>query len=389
MELDKDYLMAKVAFFRGADFSKSIGVTDWRVGLYLPEYGHKTFIYGKGNVKSHFQTQAILISKPYVHIPILGGILLALTYVPDALKKEVDVVVCNVGVYLGGVILKIINPKIKLILDIRSIPVETKGLIGFLEELYFCLCVKSKYFDALSIISQGMLSDIINKYSFKIKTNVVVWDSGYDENVFKPIESKKIKYIKDKFILIFHGSFNVHRGLFETVRAIKILSERGIKEIQLILIGGGKAKIELEDLVVKLNIQENVIFIPRINYEELPEYLARADLGINLPPDLSWWRHQSYLKVMEYIAMGLPVLATDLPCHRNISDAIILISDNNPPTIAKAILDYKNFSVENKHKLRLTAIIDSKKHTWRAKAKILADFIDSEIRNNLPVNNSK
>jgi glycosyltransferase involved in cell wall biosynthesis len=374
--------MAKVAFFRGADFGRAIGVTDWRIGLYLPEYGHTTYIYGKGKSKITPQTKAFLISKPYIRIPVIGGILLSLFYASDALKKEVDVVVCNIWVFVGGVIVKLIDRRIKLILDVRSIPVEDKGIHGFLAEQYFRYCLKSNCYDAISIISDGMLNEIKEKYSLQSINHFIVWDSGYDDSIFKPTNHIADGKTENKLTLIFHGSLSKNRGLFEAVQAVNLLLRRGSKDIRLILIGNGNAQAALYNLVIRMNLQNNIFFIPQVNHDEIPSYLATADLGIDLLPDHSWWRHQSSLKVKEFIAMGLPVLATDLPCHRNISNAILLINNNNPSTIAQAIQDYENYPIEQKRSLSLIALADSKKHTWRAKAKILSDFIDNEIIRN-------
>ena len=71
--------------------------------------------------------------------------------------------------------------------------------------------------------------------------------------------------------------------------------------------------------------------------------------------------------------MGIPVLATDLPCHRAISDAVILIPDNQPETIASRI--EKLINDQSLNNLRSVAIEDAKIHTWKTRAETLSAFI--------------
>jgi glycosyltransferase involved in cell wall biosynthesis len=96
-------------------------------------------------------------------------------------------------------------------------------------------------------------------------------------------------------------------------------------------------------------------------------------------PDHPWWHYQDPLKVHEYLAMGKPILATDLPCHRNISEAVILVPDNRPSTLAEAIRRIKRLPIQEKTRLSNIARQDAQQHTWRAKAQALARFLHELI----------
>lgn len=64
-----------------------------------------------------------------------------------------------------------------------------------------------------------------------------------------------------------------------------------------------------EDLIRRPNVQ----WLGPRPYEELPNYLALADVGL-LPYTPSAFNRASFpLKLLEYLAAGLPVVATDLP----------------------------------------------------------------------------
>ena len=51
----------------------------------------------------------------------------------------------------------------------------------------------------------------------------------------------------------------------------------------------------------------------RVPQSEVPAQLRRARWGLNLLPDAEPYRHQTPTKVLEYCAVGLPVVSTDTP----------------------------------------------------------------------------
>ena len=65
-------------------------------------------------------------------------------------------------------------------------------------------------------------------------------------------------------------------------------------------------------LRASLDLQDEVVFTGRIEYEDLPEYLRLADVAINpfehsLTTDCALPH-----KVLQYLAVGLPTISTDL-----------------------------------------------------------------------------
>jgi glycosyltransferase involved in cell wall biosynthesis len=373
----------RIAFFRITNFLRPIGDSDWRIGLYMPQFGFDVWIYGQGSVAPPRGSDAILVSILFPRIPILGSIVLCVRYALDALSKKIDLVVCNPGVFWAGVLYKIISPSAKLIVDIRSVPVETHPILEFIMWCSFDLIFMSRCYDAVSVITEGMRDELDKRYGFMARCPSVVWESGYDDAIFKPSTSLSIKPDTagdlPRFTLMFHGSLSPNRGLFETIRAVRLLKDRGMMDIGLVLIGEGLAVHALEDLARDLDVMGMIDFHSFIPHENLPAVLARADIGLDLLPNHPWWRNQSALKVQEYLAMGKPVLATDLPCHKNISDAVIIIPNNDPSTIAGAIEDYRNLPKSEHLRLSDVALRDSRTRTWRAKAEALSKFIEEQV----------
>ncbi len=55
----------------------------------------------------------------------------------------------------------------------------------------------------------------------------------------------------------------------------------------------------------------NIIFTGRIEHDEIPKYLQSARFGLNLMPDIYPLNAQTATKVIEYCALGMPIISTD------------------------------------------------------------------------------
>lgn len=111
------------------------------------------------------------------------------------------------------------------------------------------------------------------------------------------------------FNLIYHGSF-IHRyGIDLIILALdKVRSQ--VPDVHLTLLGGGDAREELIKLVKELNLEDHVHFSPQsLNIEKLPEMIRRADVGIIANRNDIFTDGLLPTKMMEYVALGLPVIA--------------------------------------------------------------------------------
>jgi glycosyltransferase involved in cell wall biosynthesis len=97
----------------------------------------------------------------------------------------------------------------------------------------------------------------------------------------------------------------------------------------------------LHNLVGQLGLSNNVLFLGPKRYEELPHYLAEADIGVALfkPNDLM--KYAFPLKIVEYMAAGLAVVGTEIGeteklIHEGESGRCVPYS---PEAFASAVLD--------------------------------------------------
>jgi glycosyltransferase involved in cell wall biosynthesis len=86
------------------------------------------------------------------------------------------------------------------------------------------------------------------------------------------------------------------------------------ENLKLLIVGDGDAYNDLQNIVKKYDLSDKVLLVGKKPYNEIPEFLAAADICI-LPsyPDEEIMQDIVPIKIYEYMAMGKPVITTMLP----------------------------------------------------------------------------
>ena len=134
---------------------------------------------------------------------------------------------------------------------------------------------------------------------------VALFPNGVDTQIFTPSISKG-NYVKKKTIL-YIGSMLPEDGLNSLVRAFALLDRE--KELNLTLIGNGPERLQLMELVKKLNLEQKVTFHKHVPHEVIQNFIRRAYLTVG---QLGLSTINSYgipVKMLEYFACGKPVVS--------------------------------------------------------------------------------
>src|SRR5206468_3279923 len=73
---------------------------------------------------------------------------------------------------------------------------------------------------------------------------------------------------------------------------------------------------DLRRLAQHLDVAKRVWLPGYIPYPALPRIFTAADAGLSYLPDVPYYEGQPPMKVMEYLAAALPVIASDVSSHR-------------------------------------------------------------------------
>ena len=125
-----------------------------------------------------------------------------------------------------------------------------------------------------------------------------------DEDLFKPISSYSVN---GKVQLVFHGTILERVGLRNVMLALSQIQHRDKLAVK--IIGNGDFSQSLEELIHSLGLEEVVDFQRRAYpVSEIPQVLSDCNLGL-VPMQLSSITNYALpLKLMEYTALGLPVI---------------------------------------------------------------------------------
>lgn len=115
---------------------------------------------------------------------------------------------------------------------------------------------------------------------------------------------------QNEMVGIYSGTLHRARKPEALVEALALALKGGTR-CKLAFVGGTAPDIErLRSVAMAFGVAGQVVFTGRVPYEEIPSYLRVADFGISYVPQVIQFEYQPPLKVPEYLACGLPVVAT-------------------------------------------------------------------------------
>ena len=275
--------------------------------------------------------------------------------------------------------------RIKLVLDIRSTPVETIGLRGAMRKFVFSMSITlaKQLLDGMTTITPMMRREICSQYNLRNK-RVGIWSVGVSKDLFDPeknvSEGRELKAalgLSQKFVILYHGTLTATRGLIEVVQAIKLLIPKH-PDIVFLLLGTGSIVSALRRIVQNQELENNVLIHDPVNQNEVPKFISACDTGIVPLPNNILWRAQCPLKLLEYLAMAKVVLVTDIPAHRSVigkKECGKYILSSKPEDIAESI-DFLYKRRTNLQKWgKLGRILVQNEYTWEKAAEDLEHYL--------------
>jgi glycosyltransferase involved in cell wall biosynthesis len=111
------------------------------------------------------------------------------------------------------------------------------------------------------------------------------------------------------FVMCYPGTLNWHQGVDLAIRAVAMLREKA-PHLKLLIIGDGPDRESLKSLVTELDLGDRVLISGVVPLEMVAETMAGVDLGIVPKRKNSFGNEAFSTKIMEFMAMGVPVVAS-------------------------------------------------------------------------------
>ncbi len=181
-----------------------------------------------------------------------------------------------------------------------------------------------------------------------ISNGICLEDYKKKESVPKEVLEK---FPKNKFIVIYTGTFGKANALEHLIKAADILKK--YKNIHFILVGKGMEEESLKSLVGKLNLK-NITFLPPVSKKQIQDLLRRSDVCyIGLRKEKIFYYGVSPNKIFDYMYAEKPIIYAINSGNNIVKDANcgISVEAENPKSIAEGILKLYNMSEGERKRL--------------------------------------
>jgi glycosyltransferase involved in cell wall biosynthesis len=138
--------------------------------------------------------------------------------------------------------------------------------------------------------------------------SVFVVRNGVDPEKFKPVPANPALKQGKRFLVGYVGHMSTQEGLDILIDVALRLKSEGRTDVQFTCVGGGPGLPELRKLVESKNIGDMVTFTGRIPDAELLAILSTADICVNPDKPCPMNSMSTMIKIMEYMALGKPIV---------------------------------------------------------------------------------
>lgn len=173
---------------------------------------------------------------------------------------------------------------------------------------------------AVTTIAHGLRDDLIARGVPRDKITVI--PNAVDVAAFQAGGRRDPRLAQElglgrAVVLGFLGSFYGYEGLDVLLRALPGLAVRR-PEVRVLLVGGGPEEGRLKALADRLGVADRVIFTGRVPHDRVQAYYDLVDLLVFPRTSIRLTELVTPLKPLEAMAMGKPVLASDVGGHREL-----------------------------------------------------------------------
>jgi len=142
--------------------------------------------------------------------------------------------------------------------------------------------------------------------------NVFIVRNGPDLRTFKPVPPNPERKHGKRYLVGYVGNMNFQDGLDILLEIAKHVKTMGREDVQFTCVGKGPELKTLRQMVVDMGLADTVEFTGRISDEELIEVLSTADVCVNPDRPTEMNDVSTMIKIMEYMALGKPIVQFDL-----------------------------------------------------------------------------
>ena len=200
-----------------------------------------------------------------------------------------------------------------IVMDTRSVHMEPFALKLWKAQLLAPIYALSKWLVNCWADGQTAITDRMAK-TVRIPSRQFwgTWPSGVNLAQFSPVgSSRRWPSSREAIHLIYTGCLQYQRNLMALCLAVERANAEGMNFI-LSIVGEGSERLVLENFAART--EERIRVLPPVPHDQIPGLLTQAHVGVLPFPDEVKFQVSSPIKLFEFMAAGLPILATRITC---------------------------------------------------------------------------
>ncbi|TWT81141.1 putative glycosyltransferase EpsD [Planctomycetes bacterium CA13] len=174
--------------------------------------------------------------------------------------------------------------------------------------------------DHVFVVSTPLKEFLVSQRGI-LPSRVTVIPNGVDPEKFSPTppgsparrRQRKKLGIDSETVIGFVGILRPWHGLNLLLDAFASLVPQQ-PNLRLLIVGDGVIEGSLREKVLELGLENLVTFTGRVAHEQMKDYLSAIDIAVS--PQATFYA--SPMKILEYLAMGIPTIAPDMANIRDI-----------------------------------------------------------------------
>jgi glycosyltransferase involved in cell wall biosynthesis/peptidoglycan/xylan/chitin deacetylase (PgdA/CDA1 family) len=206
-----------------------------------------------------------------------------------------------------------------------------------------------------------------------IKGHCSTFINNVDSSVFTRHERRRND---DRLVVLFPGGLQWHQGVDIAIRAFKQV-HAVMPNVEFHIYGDGNARDSLVELTAELGLSGQVQFSEPVNMRQIAAIMADADLGV-VPKRADSFGNEAYsTKIMEFMSVGVPVVASATKIDRYYFDDSIVrfFESGNPDSLAQEMLALLR-DAELRRQITVRASEYAATHCWESRKTDYLSLVD-------------
>jgi glycosyltransferase involved in cell wall biosynthesis len=198
-----------------------------------------------------------------------------------------------------------------------------------------------------------------------------------DRSIFN--QNRAVRTSAERFVMLYPGTLNWHQGLDLAVRALARIKNE-VPHVDFHIYGDGPARESLEKLVHELGLEGRVFIFKPLPLREIAKAFEHADLGI-VPKRKDNFGNEAFsTKILEFMAMGIPVIVADTQIDRYYFDDSVVrfFRGGEDEDLSINMLDLIR-NGDERRRLAANATVFVEKIDWTAKRHEYLELVDGLV----------